>query len=75
MIPAHLLEEMQELSPSVSVDVKSPEKELEKYRRNNQLLEIKLCREQNKARRLQPIVSRLENLDNIAMDCPIPNHS
>jgi hypothetical protein len=34
------------------------------------LLEVKLGRERNKIRLLQPIVSRLEDLDNIAMDGP-----
>jgi hypothetical protein len=51
------------------------EKELLKYKRQTQLLVVKLRRERHKVRRLQPIVSRLVDLDNIAMDGPIPTSS
>jgi hypothetical protein len=71
--PPSSIADLPPLSPSDHQQIESLKTELENYKRRNVLLDAKLRKEQNKVKRLQPIVSRLEDLDHIAMDGPLEN--
>jgi hypothetical protein len=58
------------LLPSASTDLESLKKELAEYKRRCSSLVLKLRTERTKLGRLQPLVSRLNDLDNVAMDAP-----
>jgi hypothetical protein len=69
--PPNLIADLLPLLPSDNHQIELQKTELEYYKRRTVLLDAKLRRERNKAKRLQQIVSCLEDLDHIAMDGPL----